>query len=126
MPPRGVNPEVLGAHDRCNHQEVEGTRPLLARSGSQGASSSEVGSAVQPEVVRRPAADEANHAEPAVVEVLDRFEAGPLKVEPLLAARSYALTGILAFDELPNGPSGTSNVTFFEGNYTSYMAKRRR
>jgi ATPase subunit of ABC transporter with duplicated ATPase domains len=33
------------------------------------------------------------------------------------------VTGILAFDELP---SGESNVTFFEGNYTSYQAKRRR
>ena len=33
------------------------------------------------------------------------------------------VTGILAFDELPNGES---NVTFFEGNYTSYQAKRRR
>ncbi|MBA3818716.1 MAG: ATP-binding cassette domain-containing protein, partial [Deltaproteobacteria bacterium] len=33
------------------------------------------------------------------------------------------VTGILAFDELP---SGESNVTFFEGNYSSYQAKRRR
>jgi energy-dependent translational throttle protein EttA len=33
------------------------------------------------------------------------------------------VTGILAFDELPNGES---NVTFFEGNYTSYQGKRRR
>ena len=33
------------------------------------------------------------------------------------------VTGILAFDELPNGEN---NVTFFEGNYTSYQAKRRR
>ncbi|MEO7735321.1 MAG: ABC-F family ATP-binding cassette domain-containing protein [Kofleriaceae bacterium] len=33
------------------------------------------------------------------------------------------VTGILAFEELPDG---TSNVTFFEGNYTSYQGKRRR
>ncbi|MBC7976448.1 MAG: ATP-binding cassette domain-containing protein, partial [Myxococcales bacterium] len=33
------------------------------------------------------------------------------------------VTGILAFEELPDG---TSNVTFYEGNYTSYQGKRRR
>ena len=33
------------------------------------------------------------------------------------------VTGILAFEDLPDG---TSNVTFYEGNYTSYQGKRRR
>jgi ABC transport system ATP-binding/permease protein len=32
-------------------------------------------------------------------------------------------TGILAFDDLPNGES---NVTFYEGSYSSYQAKRRQ